>query len=179
MYWEGDGSGITMEFYFEDGRYLRFYEFPVTVYYDPGDVTEGANVWAYAFENALRELNQVVQIEATDDRENANIIISVVPPEQLATACVIREVGVLAGCASMGRIGGATKPFVRGLAFVATDSHNPVGVVLHELLHALGVVVHSPDPDDIMYFEETQIKKLSARDLNTLRRLYDSPSYGD
>jgi len=51
--------------------------------------------------------------------------------------------------------------------------------VLHEMGHALGLMGHSDDPQDIMYASLSRIpggKGLSARDRNTLRELYAGPN---
>lgn len=43
---------------------------------------------------------------------------------------------------------------------------------LHEIAHALGIVGHSPNPNDIMFASSKSIQKLSERDINTLKLLY-------
>jgi hypothetical protein len=178
-YWGGAGDGITMEYYYNNGRYRRFYHFPVTVYYDTSSLGEVPAVWDSAIDNALHELNQVVKVERADDPQIADIVLTVVSAETLAVECELSEVGVVAGCASIYLVSGSVRPDFRSAAFVSTEARNPAGAVLHELMHALGVVVHSPDPNDIMYYKETPVTQLSPRDLSTLRRLYASPSYGD
>ena len=57
---------------------------------------------------------------------------------------------------------------------------------MHELGHALGIFGHSASNKDTMFLMQlssesdkltnTNIKKIGARDLNTLRRIYESPS---
>ncbi|CAN5548249.1 hypothetical protein BH10CYA1_BH10CYA1_61260 [soil metagenome] len=51
-------------------------------------------------------------------------------------------------------------------------------IALHEIGHALGIQGHSPDPNDIMYFTTSpqQQSSLTARDVNTFRRLYETPA---
>lgn len=175
-YWLGNGDGTTMELYYANGRYWRFYEFPVTLYFE----SEGSDlIWDYAVKNAIAELNQVIEVERTDDERQADIVLKIVDAIQLAKECEVSDIFVVAGCATFRTWGGSARPDFRGFAFVSTAAFYPVAAVLHELVHALGVVVHSPDPDDIMYFQETPNTSLSIRDINTLRRLYSSPSFGD
>ncbi|MBZ0316794.1 MAG: hypothetical protein K8L91_10290 [Anaerolineae bacterium] len=175
-YWLGNGDGTTMELYYANGRYWRFYEFPVTIYFE----SEGSDlIWDYAVKNAIAELNQVIEVERTDDERQADIVLKIVDAIQLAKECEVSDIFVVAGCATFRTWGGSARPDFRGFAFVSTAAFYPVAATLHELVHSLGVVVHSPDPDDIMYFQETPNTSLSIRDINTLRRLYGSPSFGD
>lgn len=43
---------------------------------------------------------------------------------------------------------------------------------LHEIGHMIGIKVHSDSPHDIMYWTTTQELHLSARDINTVKRIY-------
>lgn len=47
----------------------------------------------------------------------------------------------------------------------------------HELGHALGIWGHSPNPRDTMYFSQVRNPaRVSARDINTLKRIYEQPT---
>ncbi len=47
----------------------------------------------------------------------------------------------------------------------------------HELGHALGIWGHSPEQTDALYFSQVRNPaKISARDLNTLKRVYQQPT---
>jgi hypothetical protein len=49
-------------------------------------------------------------------------------------------------------------------------------VLAHEIGHALGIQTHSPQEGDLMYTETDEYSRISERDLNTLRKLYQTPS---
>jgi hypothetical protein len=47
-------------------------------------------------------------------------------------------------------------------------------VIAHELGHTLGILAHSPDRSDLMYAVTDEHSRISQRDINTLKRLYQS-----
>ncbi|PJF43784.1 MAG: hypothetical protein CUN55_07360 [Phototrophicales bacterium] len=176
-YWQGIGDGVTMDSQAIDGRYLRFFEFPIKVY------VEGAynQQWQAAVDSAIAEINQHVSIEETFDRSEADVVLQITSQSHVQTKCASYSLTMVVGCASISYQPGILKPIIQGEAYVSTSTNNPTGTILHELLHAIGVAAHSPYPDDIMYFEETNhiITRMSQRDINTLNRLYASPSFND
>lgn len=46
-------------------------------------------------------------------------------------------------------------------------------IALHQLGHSIGIIGHSPYPDDIMY-ENFTVNELSQRDINTIKEIYKS-----
>jgi hypothetical protein len=178
-YWNGSDDSVTMERFTVNGRYRRFYDFPVKLY------VSGANNdrWQQAVANSVSEINRVVSIQLTNNRNEADIVLEIMSPRRVQAQCVgFSSLTRVVGCGTIEYQGGIVEPVIEGHAIVSTDTNNPTGTVLHELLHAMGVVVHSPYRTDIMYFEETTdiITKMTYRDINTLRRLYEGvPSYAD
>jgi hypothetical protein len=47
-------------------------------------------------------------------------------------------------------------------------------LIAHELGHALGILSHSPEKSDLMYAITDEHSRLSQRDINTLKKLYES-----
>ncbi len=59
-------------------------------------------------------------------------------------------------------------------------------VFLHEMGHALGLLGHSPNKEDIMYLDDKGAKRgapvassISSRDLNTIKKVYFTPCIPD
>jgi len=46
-------------------------------------------------------------------------------------------------------------------------------IVAHELGHAIGLLGHSPNNGDLMFPITDEHSRISERDLNTIKRLYD------
>lgn len=70
----------------------------------------------------------------------------------------------------------------RGEVWINRQMHGDKNVtLLHEVLHAMGVRVHSPFEPDVMYPVANFRNKagLTERDINTLLLLYANPSYAD
>jgi predicted Zn-dependent protease/Tfp pilus assembly protein PilF len=86
---------------------------------------------------------------------------------------------------------GESPSFMVGKRLVLSDlvlaTHHPNGTpltrelinhtIVHEFGHVLGIHGHSPVESDIMYWQATgKQTKLTARDMNTLKRLYNTPA---
>ncbi len=56
------------------------------------------------------------------------------------------------------------------------DEKNLLSTTLHEIGHALGIISHSPQKGDIMYFDSSSYKQekseVSNRDVNTVKKIY-------
>jgi hypothetical protein len=183
-YWDGLGDGMTMETMTRsEGRHLRFIDMPVKVWMsrmsDP--------VWVAALTNAINEISQIVPLEVVELESQADMTLYIedsfdyrrIQPCQAEDARV-ETLGCNIGPINFGDVvGGDQYHRIISIAYVNADTTNPDGVVLHEMLHAMGIIVHSPYEDDIMYPYENGRTTLSQRDINTLARLYANPSYAD
>lgn len=171
-YWDGAGDTPGMTAYEQQGHFLRFTEFPILVYMLPDEM------WESALESALLQLSEVLPIQRTTISDQADILISLVAPAdfQAATPCLDFQTE---GCAVIHPVRLAENFSVIGHVWINTASPlPPQHLLLHELIHALGLLVHSPLPDDVMYNGSDSFPLLlSPRDRTTLRQLYTSPAW--
>lgn len=173
-YWYGfDGS---MNAFTQGGGYYRFTEFPVLFYQgpvpDPG--------YQIFIEDALAQIGQVVPIQRTDDIDEARLFLEFWPADELSSFCgaVVEGCGALFYDPELYQRTGEVEYY--GIAVILNTTTIPEVVILHELMHAVGVMVHSGSPNDIMYYRYTQgfvSLQLTERDLNTLRRLYTATPF--
>lgn len=157
--------------------YLIWSRFPIRVFVEPSDRSN----WMNAVQQAIEEWNLYLPLEQVDRAEAADIAIWCrTPPLQL------RE-------GELGRARSAETRFEVGI----DRSRNPAtlahrlriwlrpdqsaiylqAAARHELGHALGIWGHSLEPTDAMYFSQVGSPPLiSARDVNTLKRIYQQPT---
>jgi predicted Zn-dependent protease len=151
----------------------RFNKFPIRIYLPATD----APVWQVALEHVLSQINPLVLMVRTTDPADSDIIIHVLSREDYGrhTGCQSEE--KIIGCGRLMVIeninsDGTFSYILRGDIWMAADTQNLEGSLLHEMLHAIGIPVHSSNSRDIMYPYETSQIYLSLRDVNTLQTLY-------
>ncbi|WP_017327942.1 hypothetical protein [Synechococcus sp. PCC 7336] len=148
----------------EDGLYLRWVEYPITVY-----VENGNSDWGQSIEAAIDDWSQYIPLRKVRREEDANISI-------------IRT-------APIARVGGVATPSL----FIDSEARRQMKVSIvitefqtlgrvastarHELGHALGLWGHSPNPRDLMYATELfPNPSVTRHAVNTLKRVYEQPT---
>ena len=174
-YWEGDGQHSMWDVQFPDGSFARFTILPVNLWVGAyGNVQITAEHDA-AIDNAIRQISQVVPIQRVQNRAFAHITMWLMTDDEFNRNAGCNYIDMTVGCTSsmftdVGILLNSVWMRVSDECFADT--------VLHELTHALGILVHSPSPSDIMYYMQTcGGPQYSQRDLNTLRALYAAPPY--
>lgn len=187
-YWFGYDRAMTQAQV--NGRYYRFYDFPVQVW-----VGRPPNPsWAGYIDDAIRQVGEVVPLTRTTNEGQADLILDFAPGQQVTALCggtgVAPQQSITIGCGGLtyDRDKFALTDAVDyiGFAYIANEQSTDEQarlVILHELLHAVGIAVHSQYPEDVMYFRygefgAEQSATMTTRDYNTLRRLYASPAFG-
>lgn len=177
-YWDGAGDTPSMNYYEQAGGYLRFTEFPVRVYLELG----ASDAWEQALDRALFQLRKVLPIIQTRVPSRGDIFIDLIPSEQFPYRAPCDDQHTDA-CSRMLPIAdpGLSNFTLLSRIWIREETPLPAEhVLLHELMHALGLLVHSPHPDDVLFngIDSTPII-LSDRDRATLAYLYNQPAIGE
>lgn len=175
---------------------LVWSSFPVTVYIEPTTSADAASpflrqrsqTWIKAVQAAVQEwhpylpLKQIGQVEAADIR-----IWRSTPPLKLEKPTGDRPLLTPRARSAETRFEVYAKPTATGRSLLAhrmtiyirpdqaTDYLQ--AAARHELGHALGIWGHSPNQADALYFSQVRNPaKISTRDINTLKRVYEQPT---
>ncbi len=157
---------------------------PIKVFVRPGTNVpfykpEYDDILKRAFSDWMAASQNRVQFQFVSRPEAANIECSwIADPGSLANAAeagetrlALNSTGIVHATVML-----LTVPLVAALPI--TDNRLRV-ICLHEIGHVIGFTGHTRNPDDIMFFSNRisdDWRELSARDKNTLIRLYSEPS---
>ena len=176
---------------FSQGRITRFTEMPIRVYISPV-LTESPYLPEIRY--ALRAWQNAsggdIQFEETETPQHADIrvswgytgLLTDFQDTRLGSAELTRLKDTTQTVSQDQGVTAATRPFtvevilmLEGDATIGELSQEEMRTVcLHEIGHAIGLWGHSPHPGDINYPTATA-QQPSARDIATLRRLYNTP----
>lgn len=154
-------------------EYLIWSRFPVKVYIQPAD--QRSQTWVNLMTQAVNEWKVYFPLELVDRQDSADILIdrSSIPIRFPLT----------------GQVRFADTRFelyeqqsiLRHRVTVRIQLNRPdlslLAAARHELGHAIGIWGHSPLETDVMYFSQVRTPPpISARDVNTLKRVYEQPT---
>ncbi|HLO84474.1 MAG TPA: peptidase [Nostocaceae cyanobacterium] len=160
--------------------YLIWSKFPIKVKIaTPTGINEKqAQTWVNSVSQAVQEWNNYLPLEIVEKSEIADITIyRKAPPLQIDPNNKIpRARSALTTYEIFTNNNTLSHRFTILLSPTQTGEYLPAAA-RHELGHALGIWGHSPLQTDALYF--SQVRKpatISARDVNTLKRIYQQPT---
>lgn len=175
--WQSDQQGD----YFDQVKvtrvgYLVWSHFPVRVFVQPApeSLPLVRQKWPQAVDQAIQDWQTYFPIEMTTEASQADILISAIDPTQRSQGRVrSAETRFKLYVDDQNRLAHRCTIQVR-----ANQTETYIAAaVRHELGHALGIWGHSRLASDALYFSQVRTPApISARDMNTLRRVYQQPT---
>jgi predicted Zn-dependent protease len=156
-----------------DVGYLVWSQFPIRVYIVPPEISN-AQAWITSAQQAVKDWQAYLPLQQVTAPEQANITIQATAPQQRSGNRVrsaettyqifVNDQGLLSQRFTVMVRPNQTPQYV-------------LAALRHELGHALGIWGHSPVNTDVLYFAQVRTPPpISARDVNTLRRVYEQPT---
>jgi predicted Zn-dependent protease len=170
--------------------YLVWSEFPLKVYVDsePPENTAASQrfqEWTAAAKKAIAEWNIYLPLQEVADKVTADILVLRTSPERavkLNPDTGLYDIPRAVAAQTNYQFYLTEEPTAIAFRMTMEVSPNFAGVSLlatirHEFGHALGIWGHSPEPGDALYFSQvSDPPSISARDINTLKKIYQQPT---
>ncbi|OCQ92940.1 peptidase [Nostoc sp. MBR 210] len=160
--------------------YLVWSQFPVQVYIErPINVSnQQAEDWVKNILQAVQEWSVYLPLKVVENPEIADIKIErKVPPLQLS---LDRKLPRARSALTTYHLYTKNTVLLHRFTILLSPSQTGnyvVAAARHELGHALGIWGHSPSQTDALYFAQVRNPPtISARDVNTLKRVYQQPT---
>jgi predicted Zn-dependent protease len=156
--------------------FLIWSHWPVQVYIAPppkGTLIK-PEVWHNAILQAVKDWQPYLPLRFIESQSNADITFSATPPQQRSGLRVrSAETRFELYASSQNTLAHRVSIYIRPSQTVPYI----IAAARHELGHGLGIWGHSQSPTDVMYFAQVrQPPAISARDINTLKRIYQQPT---
>lgn len=180
-------------------NYLVWSTFPVTVYVEPPTrmeqtypfLSNRAAIWGTAIKKAVQEWSLYLPLKIVEQAKDADIQITRSSLSlRFDRNTQDRKLPILRARSAETRfelyakkpIAASNQPSIlshRVAIYIRPDQASEYlqAAARHEIGHALGIWGHSPQQTDALYFSQVRNPaKISARDLNTLMRVYQQPT---
>lgn len=167
---------------------LVWSKFPILIDVEPVQNPVQNKLWQDSASIAIREWGKYLPLQPTDDRNQADIIMvrSALAP-RVSRDPKTGQLNIPRARSAETRYEFYLRPVQGGKTILShrmTIQVSPTqtaeyttAALRHELGHALGIWGHSPRETDLMYFSQVRTPpKISQRDLNTLKRIYQQPT---
>ena len=168
--------------------YLVWSQFPVKVFVERAETSTASQQWAIAVLKAVQEWGVYLPLQVVEQSEMADIkIVRSLPPLKPSFNRRTGEFQLPRARSAetryefyLSQVTGT--PSVLSHRFTIQLSPTQTGDYIqsaarHELGHALGIWGHSPLETDALYFSQVRNPPpISARDINTLKRIYEQPT---
>ncbi|MDF5738085.1 MULTISPECIES: peptidase [unclassified Nostoc] len=160
--------------------YLVWSQFPVRVYVEPPKAVseKQAQAWVNGVLQGVQEWSTYLPLTVVEQPEIADItIVRKAPPLQISPGSNIPRARSAQTTYEL-----YTSNKVLSHRFTILLSPSQTGEYIqaaarHEFGHALGIWGHSPLQTDALYFSQVRNPSpISARDVNTLKRVYEQPT---